>query len=178
MDGAASQKADCGIPDRCAREVPAWLVALDNGPTILLFILGGAILWLLWWPFSVLFLAYCASSIVLFWAVICPYCHHFGTHACPCGYGSVAPKFFARKTGIDFGRKFRQNIAIMFPVWIAPLLGGFYVLYTGFSWPVLGLLVAFCIDGFAVIPAISYFVGCKGCEIQDCPWRPGPPKGK
>ena len=169
------ENANCGIPNICERKVPGWLVALDNGPTILLFILGAMMLWLLWWPLAVLFLAYCTASIVLFWAVICPYCHHFGTHACPCGYGAVAPMFFKRQVGGDFRKVFRRNIAIMFPVWIVPLLGGIYILLTTFSWLAAGLLVGFCIDGFAVIPAISIFVGCKGCEIGDCPWRPGPP---
>ena len=177
-DGGAVQGEDCGVPDRCAREVPAWLVALDNGPTLLLFALGAAILWLLWWPLSLLFAAYCAASIVLFWAIICPYCHHFGTGACPCGYGKVAPRFFKRRPGTDFRGVFRRNIAIMFPVWLAPLAGGIYVLWTAFSWPAAILLVAFCVDGFAVIPAISIFVGCKGCEIEDCPWRPKPPAGR
>jgi hypothetical protein len=175
MDGQSAENANCGIPNVCARRVPGWLVALDNGPTILLFILGAVILWPVWWPFSILFAAYCAASIVLFWAVICPYCHHFGTKACPCGYGAVASRFFAPKKGVDFGRKFRQNIAIMFPVWIVPLLGGTYLLMIAFSWQTAGLLLAFCIDGFAVIPAISIFVGCKGCEVRDCPWRPALP---
>jgi hypothetical protein len=172
MEGAAGDGANCGIPNVCARKVPGWLVAVDNGPTILLFVLGAVILWPLGWLFSVLFLAYCGASIVLFWAVICPYCHHFGTNACPCGYGTVAPRFFKRKRGVDFGRKFRQNIAIMFPVWMIPLIGGIYLLLASFSWPAVALLAAFCVDGFAVIPAISIFVGCKGCEIKDCPWRP------
>ena len=66
----------------------------------------------------------------------------------------------------------RRNIAIMFPAWLVPLVGGLYILWGAFSWPALALLVAFCVDGFAVIPAISMLVGCKGCEIRDCPWRP------
>lgn len=171
-DGATGDGEDCGIPDSCTRKVPGWLVALDNGPTVLLFVLGAAILWLLWWPLAVLFAAYCAASIVLFWAIICPHCHHFETEACPCGYGKVAPRFFARKTGGDFRGVFRRNIAIMFPVWLAPLVGGIYLIWAAFSWNPLILLLAFCIDGFAIIPAISIFVGCKGCEIRDCPWRP------
>jgi hypothetical protein len=33
------------------------------------------------------------------------------------------------------------------------------------------LFIAFVIVGFVLIPAISRFVGCKGCEIKDqCPW--------
>ena len=172
MDEQTAGSANCGIPNVCARKVPGWLVAVDNGPTILLFALGAVILWPLWWLFSVLFLAYCAASIVLFWAVICPYCHHFGTDACPCGYGAVAPRFFKRKSAGDFGKTFRRNIAIMFPVWMIPPIGGIYLLLTSFSWPMAAILAAFCVDGFAVIPAISIFVGCRGCEIKDCPWRP------
>jgi hypothetical protein len=177
VEGPPPDNAHCGIPNVCAREVPDWLVALDNGPTILLFVLGAAIMWLIWWPLAILFLAYCAASIVLFWAVICPYCHHFGTKACPCGYGVVARRFFKRKSSGDFRRVFRRNIAIMFPVWIVPLVGGIYLLWTGFSWLNAGLFIAFCVDGFAIIPAISIFVGCKGCEIKDCPWRPSSPAG-
>lgn len=177
VDTEAGGGTDCGIPDPCARRVPGWLVAVDNGPTVLLFILGAAILWPLWWPYAMLFLAYCVASIVLFWAVICPYCHHFGTRACPCGYGAVAPRFFARRSSADFRRTFRRNIAIMFPVWVVPLIGGIYLLMAAFSWLVAGLLVAFCVDGFAIIPAISIFIGCKGCEVKDCPWRPGSPGG-
>jgi hypothetical protein len=60
----------------------------------------------------------------------------------------------------------------MFPVWLAPLIGGIYLMWAAFSWMALALLAAFCIDGFAVIPAISRFVGCRGCEIEDCPWKP------
>jgi hypothetical protein len=33
------------------------------------------------------------------------------------------------------------------------------------------IFAAFCIIGFAIIPMISKYVGCAGCEIKDkCPW--------
>lgn len=164
---------DCGIPNKCARTVPGWLVALDNGPTIALFVMGTLLLWpLLLGIFAITFATYCVLSIVMFWAFICPCCHHFGTGACPCGYGKVAPKFFKAKPSHDFRKVFKFNIAIMLPVWLVPLIGGAYVLYTAFGMLYLALFFAFCIDGFAVIPLISILVGCKDCEINDqCPWR-------
>jgi hypothetical protein len=168
------EEAHCGIPNTCERIVPNWLVLLDNVPTVSMFIIGAVLVWLIWWPLSVLFLAYCASSIVLFWALICPHCHHYGSRACPCGYGVMAPRFFESRLGKSdrsFREVFRKNIAIMFPCWIVPFVAGAYLMATAFTMLVLVLFVLFCVVGFALIPAISRFVGCKDCEIKDdCPW--------
>jgi hypothetical protein len=82
----------------------------------------------------------------------------------------MAPRYFKRKKG-DFKAKFRRNLAIMYPNWAAPFIAGVYLLWTAMSPLTLGLFVAFCIVGFALIPSISRFVGCSGCEIKDqCPW--------
>ena len=171
MGGEEEVARDCGIPVECERVIPGWLIALDNAPTAVMIALGTALLWLTWWPLAVAFLVYSGLSIVLFWRLICPYCHHYDTRACPCGYGAVAPRFFERREGLEFRAVFRQRIVIMFPVWFLPLGAGVFLLWSEFSWPVAGLLAAFCVVGFALIPAISKFVGCKGCEIKDeCPW--------
>ena len=175
MGGEDEVESDCGIPVECGRAVPGWLVALDNLPTAVMFALGATLIWLAWWPLAVAFLAYCALSIVLFWRLICPYCHHFDTRACPCGYGVVAPRLFRRRGGAEFRRVFRQRIGIMFPAWFLPLGVGVHLLWSGFSWLPMGLLVGFCVVAFALIPAISRFVGCRGCEIRgECPWMTRP----
>ncbi len=164
-------RADHGVPVECTRVVPGWVVFVDNFPTVTMFVLGAALLWLIWWPLSIIFLVYCGASIVMFWGLICPYCHHFDTRACPCGYGVVAPKLFKARHGKEFRRVFKRNITIMFPAWIVPFVAGVYVLWLEFTWLVLVLFLAFCIIGFALIPAISKYIGCKGCEIKDqCPW--------
>ena len=166
--------AGCGIPLSCGRAVPTWLVILDNVPTAILFVLGAALLVPLGWTFAALFLAYCALSIVLFWGRICPFCHHFGTRACPCGYGVIAARFFRRKTGGDFREVFRRNIVIMFPCWFIPLGGGAWLLHSEFSMGRLVLLSVFCFVGFVAIPLIAKLVGCRNCEIKkDCPWMTG-----
>ena len=105
------------------RVVPAWLIVVDNGPTALMFVVGAALLWPISWSLSIAFLVYCGLAIVLFWARICPHCHHFSTRACPCGYGVVAAALFAPKGGKDFRKVFRRNIGIMFPCWFVPLRG-------------------------------------------------------
>jgi hypothetical protein len=165
------READCGIPIACERVVPIWLVAVDNVPTIVMFLLGSALIWKIEPVFSLAFLIYCGFSIVFFWRFICPWCHHFGGSGCPCGYGRIASRFFQRRTGKEFKKVFRQNICVLFPCWIIPLGAGLYLLWTKFSWSLFSLVLSFCLVGFVLIPAISKFVGCKSCEIKaDCPW--------
>ena len=163
--------ADCGIPNACERIVPTWLIVLDNAPTVVMFLLGSALIWNISRLFSILFLIYCSLSIILFWGLICPWCNHFGTAGCPCGYGRIASRLFKRRRGKEFRRVFRQNIIVVFPCWFIPLGTGIYLLWTRFSLMLFSLFLAFCLVGFVMIPAISRLVGCKSCKFKDeCPW--------
>ena len=166
-------KSGCETPESCARTIPTWLVLLDNIPTLTLYVLGAAILL----PFGILwawaFFLYSILSVVLFWKRICPYCHHYGTRACPCGYGIISSLFFKSKNsnGNEFRKVFRRNIAIVFPSWFVPFIGGGYLLWNNFSISRMWLFVAFCTIGFVIIPLVSKFVGCRNCSIKDeCPW--------
>jgi hypothetical protein len=170
-NNADVNETHCGIPITCERIVPAWLIAVDNAPTVMMFFLGSALIWKISPVFSILFFVYCVLSIILFWRLICPWCHHFNSPGCPCGYGKIASRFFQRRTGREFKRVFRRNICIVFPSWFVPLGIGIYLLRTQFSGATLFLFLSFCFVGFILIPAISKFVGCKSCEIKaDCPW--------
>ncbi len=163
--------ANCGIPNACARVVPAWLLLLDNIPTLGLFVLGAVLLWMLWPPLAIAILAYDLLSIVLFWGRICRYCKHFDTKACPCGYGVLAPRLFHKKEAKSFRDVFRKNIVIMFPCWFIPLGVGGYLFASKYSWEILTVFLSFIVLGFVLIPAISKFVGCKGCNLkEECPW--------
>ena len=165
------RKADCGIPDACERIVPAWLILVDNAPTFVMFLLGAVVVWKIGAAYSLLYLIYCCLSIILFWRLICPWCHHFGTLECPCGYGRIAPRFFNKRNGKEFKKVFRHNIGILFPCWFIPLGIGIYLLWKEFSLNLLYLFLSFCLVGFVLIPAISRFVGCKNCRLKaDCPW--------
>ena len=166
-----SETQNCSIHDSCERIVPSWLVLLDNVPTAVLFVLGAILAGIVWWPLAIFMMLYSLSSIVMFWILICRYCQHFSTRACPCGYGIIAAKYLHRKEGGDFRKIFRKNIAIVYPCWFIPLAAGAYLLYTRFSGEILAIYSSFILVGFVLIPMISRFVGCKGCDLkQQCPW--------
>jgi hypothetical protein len=168
---APTDPVQCGIHVDCVRIVPLRIVLLDNIPTAAMFVLGTILMWRLGGLFGTAYLAYCILAIVGFWGRICPWCHHFGNRACPCGYGVIAARFFKPKMGREFRSVFRANIVIMFPCFFIPPIAGALLLWNGCTRSTAAILAAFCIIAFAVIPMISKFVGCKGCEIKSqCPW--------
>jgi hypothetical protein len=153
------------------RKIPLWLVFLDNIPTLVLFTLGFAIIYHITIIGAVIFSFYALFSIVWFWAKICPFCHHYNTLACPCGYGAVSSKLFKKRNDKPFKKVFRQNIGIVFPNWFIPFAIAIFLLVTRYSGEILILTIAFSLTGFVIIPLISKLVACKNCEIrEDCPW--------
>jgi hypothetical protein len=169
--GANEAHIECGIPAECERVVPLWIILLDNVPTAAMFVLGTILVWRLGWLFGAAYLVYCVLAIVAFWGRICPWCHHFNTHACPCGYGAVAPLLFDARKGRDFRSVFRANIVVMFPCFFVPAIAGAWLVWNGSARSTVAILAAFCILAFVAIPMISRLVGCKGCDIKDeCPW--------
>lgn len=157
-----------------SRVIPIWLVLLDNIPTLLLFLLGFLIIYQVSLTGAVAFGVYAFVSVLWFWAKICPYCHHYATLSCPCGYGKISAMIFRKKENKSFKKAFRRNISIQFPNWFIPLAVAIYLILTDYSKTILYLTISFVIIGFALIPAISKLVGCKNCEIkEDCPWMAG-----
>lgn len=153
------------------KKIPIWLVMLDNIPTLLLFVLGFIIVYQVSPAGAVVFGLYAVFSVVWFWARICPYCHHFDTYACPCGYGKISGWIFKRKVDKSFRKVFRRNIVVQFPNWFVPLAVAIFLISTNYSKEILYLTISFVLTGFVVIPAISKLVGCRNCEIkEDCPW--------
>lgn len=168
---ASDSHKECGIHSRCERVVSLWIVFLDNVPTAVMFVLGTMLIWRFGWLFGAVYLAYCVLAIVAFWRRICTWCHHFGTRACPCGYGAAAPLLFEARQGREFRSVFRANIVIMFPCFFVPPIAGALLVWSHPSRSAAVILVAFCIIAFVAIPLISKLVGCKGCEVKDeCPW--------
>ena len=166
------QQIDNSLTAPChSGKIPYWLVLLDNIPTLFLFILGYLIINQLSTSVAVLFAIYASGSVIWFWAKICPYCHHYGTHACPCGYGAISSRLFKKKDSRSFQRVFKRNIFIVFPNWFVPLGVAIYLLVADYTRNILILTVLFTFIGFLIIPIISKLGGCKNCEIkEECPW--------
>ena len=173
------ENTECGIPRDCSRAIPVWLVLLDNVPTVVMYGLGTALIRPTGMAWAVAYVAYSCFSIVFFWMRICTHCHHYGTLACPCGYGAISARLFASKRdqGREFRSVFRNNILVVFPSWFVPLGVGGYLLWSQFTAARLCLFSAFCLVGFVLIPLISKLAGCRNCSIKDeCPWmKPRPP---
>ncbi|OGM09578.1 hypothetical protein A2Z67_01410 [Candidatus Woesebacteria bacterium RBG_13_36_22] len=154
-----------------SRKIPLWLVLLDNIPTLLLFILGFLIINQISTIGAIIYGSYAIFSVIWFWAKICPYCHHYDTHACPCGYGIISPLLFKKKETLSFRKVFKRNLLIVFPNWFVPIGIAGYLLITHYTKNILILTIIFSIIGFIIIPLISKLVGCKNCEIkEECPW--------
>ncbi len=166
----SNSKETAGIP--CSsKKIPLWLVLLDNIPTMLLFILGFLIIEKISLVLAILFAAYTIFSVVWFWAKICPYCHHYDTHACPCGYGVISSRFFRRKDNRSFRKVFSRNIGIQYPNWFVPFAVAIFLIITRYSMEILVITILFALVGFVIIPLISKLVGCRNCEIKnECPW--------
>jgi hypothetical protein len=157
--------------NQCSRSIPLWLVLLDNIPTFGMYVLGTWILAYISGLWAVIYAAYSLSGIIWFWGRICPYCHHYGTKACPCGYGVLSAKLFKPKQGKSFRRVFRRNIIYLFPGWFIPPVVAGFLLWKEFSASLLVIAIIFSVVAFILIPVISKKVGCKDCEIrEECPW--------
>jgi hypothetical protein len=165
-------KTKCELDSLChGKKIPLWLVLLDNLPTLVLIILGTLIITKISVIGAIGFAGYSIFSIVWFWAKICPFCHHYGTYACPCGYGIISAKLFKKRNDKSFIKVFKRNLGVVFPLWFVPALTATYLLIYRYTGEVLVLTIAFSLVGFVIIPLISKFVGCKNCEIkEDCPW--------
>lgn len=155
----------------CTKSIPLWLVLLDNIPTLGMYTLGTWILVYLSDLSALIYAIYSVSGIIWFWGRICPYCHHFNTRACPCGYGLLSAQFFKAREGKSFRKIFRQNIIFLFPGWFVPPLVAVSLLFLEYQSSLLFLTIIFSIIAFFLIPVVSKQVGCKNCEIRaDCPW--------
>lgn len=152
-------------------QINAWDILRENASQISMYGLGAVLTGLLWWPLGVIYLAYCALSNVLYMAWVCPYCAHYRLGTCPAGFHILSARRFKPKAGWTFSREFRRNVIVMVPGWFLPPIVGLYLLIGSFRWPVLGLLAAFCVIGFWLLPEASK-KHCEGCETVDCPRRP------
>jgi len=143
----------------------------ENLLQILMYLLGAVLCALAWGPLSAIYLAYCLLSNILYMAWVCPYCGHYALGTCPAGFHILSGRRFKPKPNTTFAREFRRNVIVMVPGWFLPPIMGVYLLVTGFLWPVLVLLIFFCLVAFWWLPESSKS-HCKDCETVDCPRRP------
>lgn len=143
----------------------------DNAKMVIMYALGAWILSSVWLPLTWLYLAYCVLSLLLFIRLICPYCFRYHAGTCLSGYHIFAG-IFKPQSPTRFAKQFKRYVAVLFPVWFVPPLGGLYLLVTAFSWLTVVQLALFCVLAFVILPYISGKHSCATCEnAENCPWR-------
>ena len=117
------------------------------------------------------FLAYGVAGAFWIMIFICPYCAYYATRGCPCGYGTIAARIVGKGERNCFSERFRQHILVIIPLWLIPVACGGMALWRSFSWPLVGLVSAFVINSYVVLPLVSRKHCCADCPQKDgCPW--------
>ena len=166
--------------DAAAPRVTARHALIDNLPYAAMIILGGTIIWgsgdSAFWQglLAAGYVAYGALGALWIMVFVCPYCHFHGTDLCPCGYGPIAAKLRSKRDCEDFPRRFRRHIPVIVPLWFLPPIAGGIAVCGKFSWVLFGLIAAFVVNSYVILPLVSKQYGCRSCPQKDsCPWMGG-----
>jgi len=117
------------------------------------------------------YLAYGVAGAFWVMVFICPYCGYYATRGCPCGYGMVSARLVKKADRVCFAERFRRHIPVIVPLWIIPVACGGIALQGAFSWGLVGLVSAFVVESWIILPILSTEQGCAACPQKgDCPW--------
>ena len=117
------------------------------------------------------YLAYGVIGAIWVMAFICPYCAYYATRGCPCGYGMISARIVTKGDRTCFPEKFRRHIPVIVPLWLIPVACGGLTVWHSFSWWLVGLISAFVIESWIILPVVSRNHACVGCPQEDsCPW--------
>ena len=117
------------------------------------------------------YVAYAIAGTVWTMVFICPYCAYYATRGCPCGYGTISARLVRKGERDCFPEKFRRHIPVIVPLWLIPVVAGGVALWVSFSWWLTGLVAAFAINAYVILPLVSKKHSCTECPQKDtCPW--------
>jgi hypothetical protein len=159
------------------REYTKWETAVANMPYVGMILLGTVTIayastssaWRL--AGAGAYLVYGLAGALWIMVFVCPYCHYYANKGCPCGYGIISARIVSRGDRESFAQKFKRHIPVIVPLWIIPVVGAGVELYSAFSWLLLGLVSAFVIESWIILPIVSRRHGCVACPQKDqCPW--------
>ncbi|HEY9172711.1 MAG TPA: hypothetical protein VI136_10550 [Verrucomicrobiae bacterium] len=174
-------KSEAGTPPSRVgmREYTRWETAAANTPYAAMIVLGAVtIAWgfhLAPWAVAgaLTYAAYGVGGAVWIMVFVCPYCAYYGTRGCPCGYGTIAAKLVAKGDRECFAQKFKRHIPVIVLLWIVPVVVGVLALMQSFNGGLLGVVGAFALNSYIVLPLLAKRHSCGDCPQRDgCPWMP------
>jgi|YelNatPaOPRAMG01_1025707.scaffolds.fasta_scaffold11470_7 hypothetical protein len=152
-------------------------VLVANGPYAAMILLGAATIASSFqlspgaWLGAIGYVLAGLAGAVWIMVFVCPHCAFYDTRRCPCGYGKMAARLVPKGQGHCFAQKFKRHIPVIVPLWLVPVLCGAVSLTQAWSGAVAGLVTAFAVDAFVVVPLISRKHGCTDCpQREGCPW--------
>jgi hypothetical protein len=150
------------------------VITIEMVPVFGTWALGMAIFYFIGWQYSLTYFVYCLFATFWMMRFICAYCVKSRTGTCPSGQGQVSHRLFAPGPPKYFGRQFKRNIGIQFPIWFLPLVAAGHILYYDYSHLVLVLTIIFCVVAFVILPLNSKKNACDKCPMRkQCPWSGG-----
>jgi hypothetical protein len=146
-------------------------VLRENAWQLAMYALGMILIGQVNWVFALMYLAYGLFSNVIYMAVVCPYCGHYGLGTCKAGFHILSGGRFRPRPNRTFVKQFPFGAAAVSLGWFLPPLAAAYLLLRDFSWLTVILFGAFCIVSFWLLPQDSQR-HCAECEMVDCPRFP------
>jgi len=170
----ANPKVPGNLPPACAggsaaQAITQRQVLVNNLPYLVMILLGSSIIWAAsgpgFWRYILggLYAVYGATGALWIVLFVCPYCHLYGTGRCSCGYDRAASRLRPQKDGEHFAQQFRRHLPVIVPLWFLPLVAGIIGLVGQFSWALLGLLLAFAVNSYLILPLVSRQHGSASC---------------
>ena len=151
---------------------PLWILLLTNLISITIYLIGLYIMLNLGILFTALYIGYLILVEIRLLAKSCKDCYYYGK-VCAFGKGKCSALFFKRGKPENFLKTeiTMKGIIPDFLTFIFPLIGGFVLLISNFSWLVLVLLVILVILGFGGNVVVRGSFACKCCKqrVIGCP---------
>ncbi|MFA5269094.1 MAG: hypothetical protein WC379_14090 [Methanoregula sp.] len=156
----------------CKENYPLWMVFVSNLVSLLIYGIGGYILF----RFGIIWVvAYLIFILVFEFRLIsrhCTDCYYYG-RTCAFGKGRLSALFFKKGspekfTGMTITWK---EIVPDFLLFIIPVLAGILLLIQGYTWTILILVITLLLLGFAGNALVRGQLACKYCKQREigCP---------
>ncbi len=153
-------------------QYPVWMVLVSNLLSLLVYVIGAAILYRVGLVWVILYLLF---ILVLEFRLIkghCVDCYYYG-RTCAFGKGRLSCMFFPRGKPEQFNNRTitLKDIVPDFLVFIIPVLIGIGLLIYDFSWILLVLIGLLLIFGFAGNAVVRGQIACRYCRQREigCP---------